>query len=90
MHPSSRSLRARSQRAGAALAFVAMLMLALSVARSAGAAFPGSNGKIAFERNGQIYVMAADGSGQTNLSAATASESEPAWSPDGSKGRSKN
>ena len=35
------------------------------------AAFPGANGKIAFlsgrDGNGEIYVMNADGSGQTNL-----------------------
>jgi Tol biopolymer transport system component len=33
----------------------------------------------------QVFVMARDGSGQTNLSDGTANDGEPAWSPDGSK-----
>ena len=52
-------------------------------------AFPGTNGMIAFEsyRNGnaEIYVMNADGSGQTNLTNNSGNESSPVWSPDGSK-----
>jgi TolB protein len=53
------------------------------------AAFPGANGKIAFrsfrDGNGEIYVMNADGSAQTNLSNNPAEDLYPAWSPDGSK-----
>ena len=46
--------------------------------------------KLAFvsERNGdrEVYVMNADGTGQTNLTNATSSwDSDPAWSPDGTK-----
>ncbi|HBB89889.1 MAG TPA: hypothetical protein DC047_19980 [Blastocatellia bacterium] len=46
--------------------------------------------KIAFQsaRNGtnyQVYVMNADGSGQTNISNSTATDGEPSWSPDGTK-----
>src|SRR5207302_10560086 len=46
--------------------------------------------KIAFQsaRNGvnyQIYVMNADGSGQTNISNSNANDTQPAWSPDGSR-----
>jgi Tol biopolymer transport system component len=56
---------------------------------TAEAAFPGSNGKIAFmsDRDGnlEIYVMNADGTGQTNLTNNAAEDLEPAWSPDGSK-----
>jgi len=53
------------------------------------AAFPGSNGKIAFvsDREGQdeIYVMNPDGSGQTRLTDNIARDGDPAWSPDGSR-----
>jgi TolB protein len=35
--------------------------------------------------NGEIYVLNADGSGQTNISNNPASDTRPAWSPDGSK-----
>src|SRR5581483_9196050 len=52
-------------------------------------AFPGLNGKIAFEstRDGSdnIYVMNADGSGQTQLTNSPALDRDPDWSPDGSK-----
>ena len=38
---------------------------------------------IAFARDGDIYVMAADGSNPTRISDINAQESDPAWSPDG-------
>jgi len=48
---------------------------------------PAANGKIAFvsdrDGNDEIYVMNADGSGQTDLTSAPSSEVDPAWSPDG-------
>ena len=51
------------------------------------AAFPGLNGKIAFQStrdgNGEVYVMNADGSNQVNISNNAASDSHPAWSTDG-------
>jgi Tol biopolymer transport system component len=50
---------------------------------------PGPTGRIAFtsgrDGNGEIYVMNADGSGQTNLTNNPAVDDEPAWSPDGSR-----
>jgi WD40-like Beta Propeller Repeat len=43
-----------------------------------------SNGKIAFIRHPDIYVMNSDGTGQTNLtSTKTIIEDEPSWSSDG-------
>src|SRR3990170_6246104 len=48
-------------------------------------AFPGVNGKIVFYRNAEIYVMNADGTGQTNLTNDPATDYAPAWSPDGTK-----
>ena len=53
------------------------------------AAFAGDVGKIAFasdrEGNWDIFVMNADGSGQTNITNSPASEIRPRWSPDGKK-----
>ena len=53
------------------------------------AAFPGINGKIAFESlrdgNMEIYVMNADGSGQMSLTNNLAEDIDPAFSPDGTK-----
>jgi Tol biopolymer transport system component len=62
------------------------VIVALALPGSAGAATPG---KIAFVSNrdgpDEIYVMNADGSGQTRLtfSAANVDNLDPAWSPDG-------
>jgi Tol biopolymer transport system component len=54
--------------------------------------FSGPNGKIAFVRGPpgdtesfEIYVMNADGSGQTRLTNNDASDGDPSWSPDGSQ-----
>ena len=44
-----------------------------------------TNGKIAFVRDGEIYTMNPDGSNQTNITNNSATDDEPAWSPDGNK-----
>ena len=54
------------------------------------AAFPGQNGKIAFERVGaadslQVWTMNADGSDETPLTTGQDLAREPQWSPDGTK-----
>src|SRR5207253_5042744 len=54
------------------------------------AAFPGANGKVAFttdrDGNNEIYVVNSDGTGGlTRLTNNAASDSDPAWSPDGSQ-----
>jgi len=46
---------------------------------------PGGNGKIAFARNGDIYVMEANGANQTNITNSITADFDPAWSPDGTK-----
>jgi Tol biopolymer transport system component len=44
-----------------------------------------SNGKIAFIRHSDIYVMNSDGTGQTNLTRTKTGVGEAVWSPDGNK-----
>lgn len=70
-------------------AALAAAVLADSGVSPARAAFPGANGKIAFssdrDANSEVYVMDADGSGQTNLSNNPAFDEAPAWSPDGTQ-----
>jgi Tol biopolymer transport system component len=63
------------------LAFVAALL----VATPAQAAFPGPNGKIAFEKSADIYTVNPDGTGLTNLTNSGVAERMPAWSADGTK-----
>ena len=70
-------------------AFALLLVSLLALPGSARSAFPGTNGKIAFQsdRDGpfEIYTMNADGTGQTNISNNAAVDIAPAWSPDGTK-----
>jgi len=65
------------------------MLAALALPASAYATFPGQNGKIAFERGGDIWTMNADGSGQSNLTGVPTVpppfDEDPAWSPDGSR-----
>lgn len=72
------------------LALMALVLTLSGEARPATAAFPGVNGKIAFERTGafflgEIFAMDPDGSGQTALSNTPLTDTEPAWSPDGTQ-----
>jgi Tol biopolymer transport system component len=72
---------------GAALA-VGLLLLVDT--RPAGAAFPGTNGKIAFENyqaddEAEIFVMNPNGTGKTRLTNNPASDRYPDLSPDGKK-----
>src|SRR5438105_1146558 len=57
----------------------------VALAQSGGA----TQGKIAFtsnrDGNDEIYVMNTDGTGVTRLTNDPASDSQPAWSPDGSR-----
>ena len=66
---------------------IACLSLAVFLAPGAQAAFPGTNGKIAFEREGDIYVINSDGTGLEQLTnnLGVPGISSPAWSPDGLK-----
>jgi TolB protein len=72
---------------------VGLLLAILAVTgltgREAQAAFPGANGKIAFnsDRDGnlEIYAMEPDGSGRVRLTNNAATDTFPAWSPDGQR-----
>jgi Tol biopolymer transport system component len=62
------------------------------VASPAQAAFPGVNGKLAYDAgcNGpescrEIFVINPDGSGKVQLTTNSVMDKQPAWSPDGSK-----
>ena len=74
-----------------ALALLLGFVLAGWTASRAAAAFPGTNGKIAFvsTRDGgdeDVFVMGADGSSPTNLTAGIgAADHLPAWSADGTR-----
>ncbi len=62
---------------------------ALWWARTALAVVPGQNGMIAFtstrDGNAEVYIMNPDGSGQTNLTDNASADTDPAFSPDGTK-----
>jgi Tol biopolymer transport system component len=69
--------------------FVLALGFVAPALNPASGAYPGANGLIAFhsdrDGNQEIYVMQADGTGQTRLTTNGATDSAPAWSPDGTR-----
>jgi TolB protein len=72
------------------LSLVAVLSaLACAFAAPAQAAFPGANGKLAYDSDAdgdfEIYTVNPDGTGKTKLTNNSARDVNPAWSPDGSK-----
>lgn len=68
----------------AVLMAAGLLVAALLVATAdrAGAAFPGTNGKIALERGGTIYTL-TPGGGVTSVTTGGAVDTDPNWSPKG-------
>ncbi len=74
-------MRARFLRLGGALCALGVLLIL--PASGAQAAFPGTNGLIAFERGGDIYTVTSDSSHTVSSSALVPGASDPAWSPDG-------
>jgi len=65
------------------LASAVIVVLVASIAMApAWATFPGGNGRIAFVRGGNIWVMKPDGSGQTRLTSG-GTAGNPQWSADG-------
>src|SRR5215212_8469229 len=63
----------------------AMALVSLAVPLAAQAAFPGANGKIAFERDNEIFLMNPDGSGAAPLTSNGVAKRDPAVSPDGKR-----
>ena len=91
MHPAH---PARPRRHAAVARFaVAIITGALAVALAsagpASAAFPGANGKLAYASQDAVspnnWVMNADGFGRTYLTSSTEYETDPDFSPDGSR-----
>lgn len=82
-----RSYNVRVQLPAARLAALAALAAAL-VALPGGvaqAAFPGTNGLVAFERGADIYTVTTDGTPTVSASPLVSNGSDPAWSADGKK-----
>jgi Tol biopolymer transport system component len=61
------------------------IAIVLAWPHPADAAYPGANGKIAFDRGSDIYTINPDGTGETNVTNNPASDFEPVWRPDGQK-----
>jgi uncharacterized repeat protein (TIGR01451 family) len=85
-----RTTRRDGRRVGTcAVSSIAILGVLLVGASPAPAAVPGANGTIAFastrDGNYEVYVMNADGSGQTNLTNDPAADLDPVWSPEGTR-----
>jgi Tol biopolymer transport system component len=78
-----------SRMGRSAKAAIAAMALCALAAGPAQAAFPGQNGKIAFDSSyldevwGEIYAIDPDGTGRVRLTASEGIDIEPAWSPDG-------
>jgi TolB protein len=76
-------------RSGLVAAVGVVCALLVAGAGPASASFPGRPGKIAFASDASgssdILVMNADGSGRENLTTGPDEDTEPAWSPDGSR-----
>ena len=74
-----------------ALMAAALALIGQPAPTPVNAAFPGANGKVVFQSirggaaNTDVYVMNNDGSGQVRLTTSEASDSNPRWSPDGTK-----
>jgi Tol biopolymer transport system component len=61
-----------------------VLLVGALLAPAAKGTFPGQNGRIAFERGGNIWVMNPHGTGQTRLT-RSGTAAHPQWSADGKK-----
>lgn len=76
-------MKIQSRRLRAVSALAAFTLAGLTVPVAAHAAFPGQNGKIAFEQGNQIFVMNGDGSGAEAVTTGAAAKRDPAFSADG-------
>ncbi len=65
------------------IAFAAVLAAAAVLTGAGSAAFPGKQGEIAFDTNGHLWVVGADGTGLRQLTKGSHQDSLPSFSPDG-------
>ena len=72
-----------ARRAGTVVLMGLVAMLSSSTV--AHAAYPGTNGKIAFARDLQIWTVNADGTGELQLTNDSAPSYDPEWSPNGTR-----
>ena len=68
-----------------ALALLAVLGASFGLGRSLESSFAQPKARLGSVWNGDLYVVNADGTGQTRLTRHPAEEFDPAWSPDGEK-----
>jgi Tol biopolymer transport system component len=69
----------------ATAALSAVILISLAGVRSVEAAFPGRNGVIAYDNEGDIFTINADGTNRRNLLPGPGGGTDAAWSSDGSK-----
>lgn len=92
------NLRAPVMLTAVLVAVSAAAIVAVAATREAEAAFPGHNGKIAFQSSRttgagvhnptgdyEIFTMNPDGTGTTQITDKTSHDVDPDWSPDGKK-----
>ena len=81
--------RSRSIASSVAASMLVAAALAVGTPSPAGASWPSSNGVLAFrtmrDGNAQIYTLTTDGSATQNISRSSATELDPAFSPDGDR-----
>lgn len=71
-----------SRSIAVALAALGAVVAVMPVAR---ATFPGSNGRIAWGRDGDVFTMRPDGSGKRRLTDTPRAYESAEWSPDGQR-----
>lgn len=82
--PAASPTRRLRRRAGALAATLALAAgAALAAAPAAVATFPGADGKIAFARDGDIWTINPDGTGERRVTSGPHVDVSPDWSPDG-------
>jgi Tol biopolymer transport system component len=69
----------------AAAVAIACVVALSAVSEKADAAFPGKNGRIAYNSNGVIYTINTDGTGKFRVTDNRMMEYDPSYSPDGKR-----
>jgi Tol biopolymer transport system component len=78
-------MKRRNAALGATIAFLVASTSLTVLQGAASAAFPGTNGAIAYTCSGQICVGGIDGTGQRPLTTGPLASDNPAWSASGAK-----